>query len=217
MLRTLVKQHRAKRRAVMGTAIAALLVLGLLGAQASLAAGACPSSAAGSRPTSGQTVVACVGARRITAALARHWVMVARNAAKTSAPSEHELIAQAMGFLISGDWVIGEAHDLRVHVRAATVKHKFSLLRKQQFPKPGAFAKFLKETGQTISDLLMRVELNLLSEGIQHRVEAGRHGMRSRQKALAHFVAHFKRKWKAKTYCTAAYAVMDCGHVQSAL
>jgi hypothetical protein len=186
-------------------------------------------------------IVACVGAQSITQALAQHWIAVVRSEASRSAPQtdspsahgsstrflgkggppsaqiERRLIVQVMGFLVSADWVIGEARDLNIHVAPATVKRKFGSLRKQQFPKLKDFRTFLKETGQTIPDLLLRTELNLLSQRIQQHVAAGERGASNKQRALTRFVARFKRKWKAQTYCTPQYAVEDCGHVQASL
>jgi foldase protein PrsA len=77
---------------------------------------------------------------------------------------------QVLGFLISANWVIGEAGDQGVKVSDAEVQKKFNELKTQQFPKEAAFKKFLASTGQTVSDLLLRVKLNLLSQKIQQKI-----------------------------------------------
>jgi hypothetical protein len=190
--------------------------------------------------------VACVGARPITAALVQHWTAIARKSAQgpaSQSPSpsahgssahgstatiassggasqtsqKHVFLEQAMGFLLSAYWVIGEAHDLHVGLSTTTVQRQYVQVRKQQFPKRGEFEKFLKDSGQSVADLLFRVKLNLLSQRIQRHVVAGHRGASSQQQALARFVARFKRKWKAQTYCTRAYAVANCGHVRAGL
>jgi hypothetical protein len=85
-----------------------------------------------------------------------------------------------------------------------------------QFPRHRAFKAFLRSSGQTVADLLLRVQLNLLSTRIQQHVLAGNHTGSSRQNTLARFVSEFEMKWRAQTYCLPAYAVHDCGHVQTA-
>jgi foldase protein PrsA len=77
---------------------------------------------------------------------------------------------QVLGFLISANWVIGEASDLGIKVSDAEVEKKFKELKTQQFPKEADFQKFLASTGQSVSDLLLRVKLNLLSQKIQTQV-----------------------------------------------
>jgi hypothetical protein len=128
----------------------------------------------------------------------------------------HALVNEVMGFLISSDWVIGEARDLNVQVSDLEVRQKFDHIRGQQFPKPREFSAFLKSSGQTVADLLFRVRVNLLTMRIQGRIVAGHNGA-SAEEALTHFVREFKGKWRAQTYCSPAYAVGDCGHVQAAL
>jgi foldase protein PrsA len=77
---------------------------------------------------------------------------------------------QVLGFLISSDWVVGEAGNQGVHVSDAEVQKQFNQIKQQQFPKAGDFQKFLASSGQTISDLLLRVKLNLLSSKIQQKI-----------------------------------------------
>jgi hypothetical protein len=122
-----------------------------------------------------------------------------------------------MGFLISSDWVIGEAQTLNVRVSDAEVQRAFDRIRRQQFPRHREFKAFLKSSGQTVTDLLFRVRVNLLTTRIQQQVIAGQQGAAARESALARFVKEFRTKWRAQTYCAAAYAVRDCGRVQTAL
>jgi foldase protein PrsA len=97
------------------------------------------------------------------------------------APTEAQLKAQCeqqytalkqevLGFLISSNWVLGEASDQGVSVSDKEVEKKFNELKTQQFPKEADFQKFLASTGQTKNDLLLRVKLNLLSQKIQQKV-----------------------------------------------
>jgi foldase protein PrsA len=77
---------------------------------------------------------------------------------------------EVLGFLISSTWVLGEANSLGVKVSDKEVKKQFEKVKTQQFPKAAEFEKFLKTSGQTVSDLLLRVKLNLLSSKIQQKI-----------------------------------------------
>jgi hypothetical protein len=172
-----------------------------------------------SAPSPTGQIVACVGSQSIAQPLFDHWEHVgdlAEAPRRKPQPNTHSVLEEAMGFLISSYWVIGEAQDLHVQVSDAQVRHRFDRIRREQFPKRSEFKAFLRSSGQTVADLLFRVKLNLLSEGIQRRVEVGHHGS-GRNQALEHFVREFKSRWLAQTYCLPAYAVSDCGHVQTPL
>lgn len=105
----------------------------------------------------------------------------AKPAKGQKAPGEPELKKQCeqqyktlqqevLGFLISSSWVLGEAGSLGVKVTDKEVKKQFEKIKSQQFPKAAEFEKFLKTSGQTVSDLLLRVKLNLLSSKIQQKI-----------------------------------------------
>jgi foldase protein PrsA len=80
------------------------------------------------------------------------------------------LQTEVLGFLISSEWVLGEAANLGVKVTDKEVEKQFATVKNQQFPKAAEFDKFLKSSGQTVSDLLLRVKLNLLSTKIQQKI-----------------------------------------------
>jgi foldase protein PrsA len=86
-----------------------------------------------------------------------------------------QLLEQVLGFLISSDWVLGEAGSLGVKVPDAEVHKQFIKIKSQQFPRPAEYEKFLATTGQTTSDLLLRVKLNLLSSKIQEKIAKRKH------------------------------------------
>jgi hypothetical protein len=132
-------------------------------------------------------------------------------------PSTAEVTKEVMGFLVSSDWVLGEAADLNIDVSEAKVRHTFDRIRGEQFPKQKEFKIFLRKSGETVADLLFRVRLNLTSERIEKRVVAGHRGARSQLRATERFVHEFKLKWTAQTSCEPGYAISDCGHVQAGL
>jgi foldase protein PrsA len=80
------------------------------------------------------------------------------------------LKSEVLGFLISSQWVLSEANSLGVKISDAEVKKEFTKIKTTQFPKPAEFEKFLATSGQSVSDLLLRVKLNLLSSRIQKHV-----------------------------------------------
>jgi parvulin-like peptidyl-prolyl isomerase len=90
---------------------------------------------------------------------------------KTQCEQQYKTLQQeVLGFLISSTWVLGEASSLGVKVSDKEVKKQFEKIKSQQFPKTPEFEKFLKTSGQTVSDLLLRVKLNLLSSKIQQKI-----------------------------------------------
>jgi foldase protein PrsA len=79
------------------------------------------------------------------------------------------LTQEVLSFLLSAQWVLEEAKALGVKVSDAQVKKQFQTIVKTQFAKPGEFQKFLASSGETVSDLLLRVRLNMLSQRIQQK------------------------------------------------
>jgi len=80
------------------------------------------------------------------------------------------LRTEVLGFLLSSNWVLGEGSSLGVKVSDKEVKKQFTKIKEQQFPKAEEFEKFLATSGQTVSDLLLRVKLNLVSQKIQQKI-----------------------------------------------
>ena len=80
------------------------------------------------------------------------------------------LQTEVLGFLISSAWVIGEAESLGVKLSDKEVHKEFAKIKNEEFPKAAEFEKFLKTSGQSVSDLLLRVKLNMLSQKIEKKV-----------------------------------------------
>ena len=99
----------------------------------------------------------------------------------------------------------------------STVRRRFDHIRTQQFPHRREFRKFLRASGQTVADLLLRVRLNILSTAIQKRAAASAKGAKARGRALSEFVKAFKARWQAQTVCVPAFAVLDCGTTREPL
>jgi len=96
-------------------------------------------------------------------------------ALKSECETQYKALQQeVLGFLISSSWVLGEASHLGLHVSDKEVTKEFEKIKDQQFPKAAEFEKFLASSGQTVSDLLLRVKLNLLSSKIQAKIAKGK-------------------------------------------
>jgi foldase protein PrsA len=80
------------------------------------------------------------------------------------------LQSEVLSFLISSQWVLNEAKSLGVKLSDAEVHKEFTKIKTAQFPKAAEFEKFLQTSGQSVSDLLLRVKLNMLSSKIQKQV-----------------------------------------------
>ena len=115
------------------------------------------------------------------ACIAKAKEVAAKTAKQQKPPTEAEMKKQCeqtykslqqevLGFLTSSDWVIGEANSLGVKLTDQEVRNQFLKIKRQQFQKPAEFEKFLKTSGQTVSDLLLRVKLNMLSQKIQQKI-----------------------------------------------
>ena len=89
---------------------------------------------------------------------------------KTECEQQYKsLQSEVLGFLISSQWVLDEAKSLGVKLSDAEVHKEFEKIKNAQFPKAAEFEKFLQTSGQSVSDLLLRVKLNMLSRKSRNR------------------------------------------------
>jgi foldase protein PrsA len=116
-----------------------------------------------------------------TACVAKLKAASATTAKGQKTPTEAELKKQCetqykslqqevLGFLTSSAWVLGEAKSLGVKLSDKEVREQFLKIKREQFKKPAEFEKFLATSGQSVSDLLLRVKLNMLSQKIQAKI-----------------------------------------------
>src|SRR4051794_20887379 len=94
---------------------------------------------------------------------------------KTQCKQEYQSLRdQALQLLISFKWIEGEAKDLGIKVTDAEVKKQFETQKKASFPKDADYQKFLKTSGQSEKDILVRVRLDVLSNKIREKVTKGK-------------------------------------------
>jgi phosphatidylethanolamine-binding protein (PEBP) family uncharacterized protein len=165
-----------------------------------------PSSPAASTHASAASAgaVASVAGVPISKSSYEHWLAVER-AGGTTTNASH----RALSFLITSQWVIGEATARKLSVSESEVKQRFSQISKQSFPKAGSLEKFLSKADETEADLLARVKVELLESRIAALLAAGKSGGQ-RKAVIASFEGAFHRHWKALTTCTPGYVMEDC-------
>jgi foldase protein PrsA len=81
---------------------------------------------------------------------------------------------QVVGLLVTYRWVQGEASARKVAASSADVQKSFQAQKKQSFPKEADYQKFLKQSGQTQGDILLRVKIDLLFSKIRDQVIKGK-------------------------------------------
>jgi foldase protein PrsA len=114
---------------------------------------------------------ACISAAALAAKPAKGQAAPTQAQLKSQCEQQYKsLQSEVLGFLISSNWVLGEAASLGVKISDKEVTKEFEKIKSQQFPKAAEFQKFLATSGQTVSDLLLRVKLNLLSSKIQKKI-----------------------------------------------
>jgi foldase protein PrsA len=112
---------------------------------------------------------------------------------KTQCKQEYNSLRdQVMQLLVSFEWIEGEAKAKNIKVSDKEVKASFDKQKKQAFPKPADFDKFLKDSGQTEGDILKRVRLDTLSNKIRDKVTKGKDKVTDAQ------IAAFYNKNKAR-------------------
>jgi foldase protein PrsA len=94
---------------------------------------------------------------------------------KTQCQQEYNgLRDQVMQFLISSQWIQGEAKDQGVKVSDKDVQKQFAQTKKQSFPKEKDFQNFLKTSGMTLDDIMFRVKLDALSSRLRTKIVKGK-------------------------------------------
>jgi foldase protein PrsA len=112
---------------------------------------------------------------------------------KKQCEQQHDqLREQVLSLLISFEWIEREAEEQGVKVTDEEVKKSFEEQKKQTFPKAADYEKFLKDSGQTNEDVMMRVRLDTLSNKIREKVTKGKDKVSDQQ------IADYYEKNKAQ-------------------
>lgn len=78
-----------------------------------------------------------------------------------------EMKNAALGELLDQIWLEGQAEEMDLSVTDKQIEDELANIKKQNFPTPAAYKKFLEESGFTQEDVDDRVRLQLLSTQIQ--------------------------------------------------
>jgi foldase protein PrsA len=81
---------------------------------------------------------------------------------------------QVVPFLVTADWLQGEAADQGVKVTAAEVAAALKTIEAQRFPTPAQLQQFLASSGETNADLLYRVRIDTLSNKLRTKVTSAK-------------------------------------------
>jgi foldase protein PrsA len=91
--------------------------------------------------------------------------------AKKQCAEEYDgLREQVIELLVTARWLEAEARERGLAVSDAEVEERFETLRKQSFPKRKQYDAFLKDSGQSEADILLRVRVDLLTTKLQEQV-----------------------------------------------
>jgi hypothetical protein len=112
---------------------------------------------------------------------------------KAQCAREYEsLKTNALGYLISADWLIDEASAQDVAVTDRQVHARLISIARQDFPAKGSFERFLRSSPYTVSDLLLRIKLEMLSERLERKVP-GRAAKVTQTQIASYYAAHRSR------------------------
>jgi phosphatidylethanolamine-binding protein (PEBP) family uncharacterized protein len=162
-----------------------------------------PGASTATVPAADADAVALVSGAPISKTSYQHWLTVEKTLGASS-PSH-----QALGFLITSEWVLGEAGARHIAVSDAEVKQRFAQLVHQSFSKSGSLQKYLAKSGETEADLLARIKVELLASRIATKVTSGKSSAQ-RSTLLSGFETNFHTHWKSLTICHSGYVMEDC-------
>lgn len=114
---------------------------------------------------------------------------------------------QVLDYLIKAHWYDDLAAADHVRITHQRVLRAFRRARRQQFGTRGAFKRFLRETGQTVDDILFRFRVNIAYTALLKRAHDG-----SSLKAQEIVNAEAKRRFRLATTCARYYVMVDCAN-----
>ncbi|HYQ78630.1 MAG TPA: peptidyl-prolyl cis-trans isomerase [Solirubrobacterales bacterium] len=94
----------------------------------------------------------------------------AKKPPKPGSDKYEELQEKALTELIEGVWIRGEGEELGIEVTEKQVEDELATIKKQNFPTPGAYSKFLKESNFSQQEVNELVELQIVTKEIQAEI-----------------------------------------------
>ena len=128
-----------------------------------------------------------------------------------------EMKANALNLLITWDWTIGQGLRAGMKVSDAEARQRIEALKKGDLAGVD-FKKYLKYTGQTQSDMLLRAKVQLFEVKLNQRLQAMAKqlpkGLTAQQQraAMAKLAATLltDKQWAARTSCSSGYVTSSC-------
>jgi foldase protein PrsA len=127
-----------------------------------------------------------------------------------------ELKELTLNTLIAWYWTIAAGKALGMSASGAEVRQRFQEVNNRAFPKPGEFARYLKLTGQNVSDMLFRYRVQAFEAKLIDKLTALKtlKGLTSQERraALVQFNENLppNKQWAARTTCRKGYIVSAC-------
>jgi foldase protein PrsA len=131
----------------------------------------------------------------------------------------HGVKLSVLNLLIGSDWTFGNAAAAGMKVTPQEVRQRFELVKKNDLRMSDKeYLKYLKYTGQTLSDMMLRSKVQLIEARIQASVFAVARQLpkglteRQRQEALMKPTAAMPtiKQWVARTSCEPDYVSSSC-------
>jgi parvulin-like peptidyl-prolyl isomerase len=120
------------------------------------------------------SVVVRVGQTAITETTVDHWMSEMAGGRVVPDPSSRQdqpLRQRALSFLISSQWLLGEAAEEGLKVSKQEIEQRFKDKESASFPGGEAeFHEFLKATGKEVSDVMFEIQAELASSRIRQTV-----------------------------------------------
>ncbi|HEY2479191.1 MAG TPA: peptidyl-prolyl cis-trans isomerase [Solirubrobacterales bacterium] len=90
---------------------------------------------------------------------------------KAGSKKAEELHKTAVGELLNGAWIFGEAEELGIKVTQKEVETELAKIKKESFKTEKAFEEFKKESHFTEADVISKIELQILSKKIEEKIK----------------------------------------------
>jgi parvulin-like peptidyl-prolyl isomerase len=90
---------------------------------------------------------------------------------KAGSKKAEEIHKAAIGELLNGAWIFGEAEELGIKVTPKEVETELAKVKKESFKTEKAFQEFMKESHFTEEDVNSKIELQILSSKIEEKIK----------------------------------------------
>jgi parvulin-like peptidyl-prolyl isomerase len=94
-----------------------------------------------------------------------------KKAPKAGSKKADELRKSAVGEMLNGAWIFGEAEELGITVTPKEVETELKKIKKESFKTEKAFQEFMKQSHFTEEDVNSKIELQILSSKIEEKIK----------------------------------------------